>query len=69
MVYQTRPRPGHYLQVGLVAGGVSNCGNTDIPDYYVRLDHPEIADFVDSHKYYQQVFQDDNNKDEEKPSN
>ena len=29
-----------------MSGGVSNCGDTNIPSYYTRLDHPEIADFI-----------------------
>jgi secreted trypsin-like serine protease len=37
---------GQYYQVGMVSGGVTNCGNTDIPDYYARLDHPEISGFI-----------------------
>ena len=37
---------GQYFQIGMVSGGVSNCGNTDIPDYYVRLDHPDVAGFI-----------------------
>ncbi len=37
---------GQYYQVGMVSGGVTNCGNTDIPDYYTRLDHPEISRFI-----------------------
>ncbi len=37
---------GQYYQVGMVSGGVTNCGNTDIPDYYARLDHPEIYSFI-----------------------
>ena len=43
---------GQYFQVGMVSGGVSHCGNTDIPDYYVRLDHPEIAGFVSDPENY-----------------
>jgi hypothetical protein len=30
----------------MVSGGVTNCRNTDIPDYYARLDHPEISRFI-----------------------
>jgi secreted trypsin-like serine protease len=37
---------GQYYQVGLVSGGVTDCGNTDIPDYYTRLDNPEISEFI-----------------------
>jgi secreted trypsin-like serine protease len=44
MIYSTRFN--HYFQIGVVSGGVTNCGNTDVPDYYVRLDHPEIANFI-----------------------
>jgi secreted trypsin-like serine protease len=43
---------GQYFQVGMVSGGVSHCGNTDLPDYYVRLDHPEIAGFVSDPENY-----------------
>jgi hypothetical protein len=35
-----------FTQVGIVSGGVTNCGNPDVPDYYVRLDHPEISSFI-----------------------
>jgi len=43
---------GQYIQIGMVSGGVSNCGNTDIPDYYARLDHPEIAGFINNPEGY-----------------
>ncbi len=43
---------GQYFQAGMVSGGVSHCGNTDIPDYYVRLDHPEIAGFLSDPENY-----------------
>jgi hypothetical protein len=43
---------GQFFQIGMVSGGVSHCGNTDIPDYYVRLDHPEIAGFVSDPENY-----------------
>jgi secreted trypsin-like serine protease len=43
---------GQYFQVGIVSGGVSHCGNTDIPDYYVRLDYPEIAEFISDPEIY-----------------
>ena len=46
MVYNAST--GQYYQVGMVSGGVSNCGNTDIPDYYARLDHPEISGFINN---------------------
>jgi hypothetical protein len=44
---------GQYFQVGIVSGGVSHCGNTDIPDYYVRLDHPQVAEFIKDPENYQ----------------
>jgi secreted trypsin-like serine protease len=47
MIYSTRFN--HYFQIGVVSGGVTNCGNTDVPDVYVRLDHPEIANFIKAH--------------------
>ena len=35
-----------YEQVGIVSGGVSECGDKNIPSYFTRLDHPEIAAFI-----------------------
>ena len=51
MVYNASA--GQYFQVGMVSGGVSHCGNTDIPDYYARLDHPEISGFVSNPQDYE----------------
>jgi hypothetical protein len=36
-------------QIGIVTGGVSICGNTGIPDFYARIDHPEISGFIRSY--------------------
>ena len=30
----------------MVAGGISKCGDKNIPSYFTRLDHPEIANFI-----------------------
>ena len=30
----------------MVSGGVSRCGAKDVPSYFTRLDHPEIASFI-----------------------
>jgi len=35
-----------YFQIGLVSGGVSKCGDKNIPSYFTRLDYPEIANFI-----------------------
>jgi len=35
-----------FFQVGIVSGGVSICGDKEIPGYYTRLDHPDISEFV-----------------------
>jgi secreted trypsin-like serine protease len=50
MVYNASA--GQYFQVGIVSGGVSHCGNTDVPDYYVRLDHPDISRFINNPEDY-----------------
>jgi secreted trypsin-like serine protease len=60
MVYNATK--GQYIQIGMVSGGVSNCGNTDIPDYYARLDHPKIAGFINELEHY-------NNSDSKTPGN
>ncbi len=38
----------HYVQVGLVSGGLGACGDRDLPGVYVRLDHPEVLHFIKS---------------------
>jgi len=30
----------------LVSGGVSRCGDKNVPSYFTRLDYPEIATFI-----------------------
>jgi secreted trypsin-like serine protease len=36
-----------YIQIGIVSGGVAtNCGDQDYPGIYIRLDNPEVLDFV-----------------------
>jgi len=50
MVFNTKS--SQYFQVGLVSGGVSNCGDKDIPGYYTILDHPEISNFVQDPKNF-----------------
>ena len=37
---------GQHFQVGLVSGGVSRCGDKNVPSYFTRLDYPEIATFI-----------------------
>ena len=44
MVYNTNT--SQYFQLGMVSGGVSSCGDKEIPGYYTRLDFPEIAHFI-----------------------
>jgi secreted trypsin-like serine protease len=44
MVFNTKS--SQFFQVGLVSGGVSDCGDKYTPSYYTMLDHPEIADFI-----------------------
>jgi hypothetical protein len=35
-----------FKQIGVVSGGITYCGDTNVPDYYVRVDHPEISSFI-----------------------
>jgi len=35
-----------YIQVGMVGGSGSRCGDVGSPSYFTRLDHPEIANFI-----------------------
>jgi hypothetical protein len=53
MVYNASA--GQYFQIGMVAGGISQCGNTDVPDYYGRLDHPDISRFINNPENYEDI--------------
>ena len=37
-----------WTQIGIVEGGIGECGYSDYPGVYVRLTHPEIIGFVSS---------------------
>ena len=37
-----------WTQIGIVEGGIGACVDTEYPDVYVRLTHPEIIGFVSS---------------------
>jgi secreted trypsin-like serine protease len=47
-LFYYNPNKQAYTQLGLVAGGVGECGDARFPGIYVRLDHPEIAEFLQS---------------------
>jgi len=34
------------FKVALVTGGVGACGDSNYPDIYVRIDSPEIFNFI-----------------------
>lgn len=38
--------PPYYIQVGVLHGGVGQCGNSVYPGIYARLEDKEILDFV-----------------------
>ena len=35
-----------YFQVGIVSGGVGECGTDRLPGVFTRVDNPEILDFI-----------------------
>ena len=37
----------NWLQVALVSGGVGECGNKRFPGIYVRLNNPDIYQFIE----------------------
>jgi len=36
------------IQIAVVQGGVQNCGDIDYPGIFVRLDDPEVLNFIKS---------------------
>ena len=39
-------KAGRFYQIGVLHGGVSECGNSQYPNIYARLEDPEILSFV-----------------------
>ena len=37
-----------YTQIGLVSGAIGECGDGRFPTVYVRINHPEIMEFIHS---------------------
>ncbi len=46
MRFQSSLDPPRYIQVGILHGGVDNCGNEKFPNIYARLEDEEIWTFV-----------------------
>lgn len=44
----TSPPNIRYIQVGIVQGGVGDCGDSQYPGIYIRLDDPDILAFIQS---------------------
>ncbi|TRY79521.1 hypothetical protein TCAL_12893 [Tigriopus californicus] len=44
----TTPPNIRYIQVGIVQGGVGDCGDSRYPGIYIRLDDPDILAFIQS---------------------
>ena len=36
----------YFIQIGVIHGGILECSNDVYPAIFVRLDHPDILDFV-----------------------
>lgn len=45
VVEKVRPRR-RFVQMGVVQGGIGNCGSVHYPDVFVSLEHGEIFEFV-----------------------
>ena len=41
----------HYVQIGVIHGGIQECSNDVFPAIIVRLDNPDILDFVQNAIY------------------
>ena len=42
------PANSVFTQLGIVSGGIGECGDKRFPGIYVRLSHPEIFSFIES---------------------
>ena len=48
MLYRTDTPYRHYEVIGIVSAGVGECGDSELPGIYVRVEHPEIFNFIQS---------------------
>ena len=44
--YDTKGAAPHYIQVGMVQGGIAKCGDQAIPSIYIRLEDFEVWNFI-----------------------
>jgi secreted trypsin-like serine protease len=35
-----------WTQIGIVEAGIGDCGDTDYPGVYIRLNHPLVLEFI-----------------------
>ena len=40
-----------YMQIGVVHGSISNCDGSRFPSIFVRLDHPDVLEFIQTTIY------------------
>ncbi len=45
-VHLGNPVEAHFVQIGIVQGGVGKCGSRDFPSIYVRLEQEDVYDFI-----------------------
>ena len=45
-MYEAIPNDAHHVQVGVVRGGIGECGDVNFPDIYIRLDDHEILSWI-----------------------
>ena len=49
--FDSSSKAEHFVQSGVVHGGILECSNNVYPAIFVRLDHPDILDFVQNAIY------------------
>ena len=47
-MYQDVEQDQQWSQIAIVQGAVRDCGDIDFPGIYIRLDDPEILNFIKS---------------------
>ncbi len=44
--FVTESSDPHYVQLGIVQGGIGSCGSREFPDIYVRTDNEKVIHFI-----------------------
>ena len=57
VVYEAIPGNAHHVQVGVLRGGIGECGDENFPDIYIRLEDHDVLSWINKIAFGTETFQ------------